>query len=137
MGAISPERWHRWQLFCKIGRTSLLNVTVELDAATAVIPITEKASETRSMFILQSSLAREFPRNDMRGASGNANGSALVDGPKPSRHCTSELTPTDSCSPLQNHVRHAQFRGVRDGERGFQRVTMVCFAACGGAKCPA
>ena len=27
MGATSPGRWQLWQFFCRIGRTSLLNVT--------------------------------------------------------------------------------------------------------------
>jgi hypothetical protein len=47
MGAIWPGRWQVWQFLCKIGRTSLLNVTVGEDvvvsAAMAAIPIRTSA----------------------------------------------------------------------------------------------
>src|SRR5688500_11984071 len=35
MGATSPGRWHVWQFFCRIGRTSLLNVGAEVDCCVA------------------------------------------------------------------------------------------------------
>ena len=39
MGADVPGRWHDWQLFCKIGATSLLKVTgLSSAAAYAVSP---------------------------------------------------------------------------------------------------
>jgi hypothetical protein len=38
MGAEVPGRWHDWQLFCKMGATSLLKVTgLSSAAADAVI----------------------------------------------------------------------------------------------------
>src|SRR4030095_1098023 len=55
IGAISPGRWQVWQFFCRIGRTSLLNVTcvtfalfcavIRIDAVTDAIVI-DKATST-------------------------------------------------------------------------------------------
>src|SRR5579871_2672992 len=52
MGATSPGRWHSWQFFCRIGRTSLLKVgepeEMLLGAAEAAIAM-RPASESRNV----------------------------------------------------------------------------------------
>src|SRR5580658_930224 len=47
IGATSPGRWQPWQFFCRMGRTSLLNVG-EL-AAMAATPIARPTTEMRSI----------------------------------------------------------------------------------------
>src|SRR5262249_28318041 len=50
MGAGSPGRWHDWQFFCRIGATSLLNVTPEAPLVAAAAKLaegTERAARPR------------------------------------------------------------------------------------------
>nr|ASY01928.1 hypothetical protein [uncultured bacterium] len=56
IGAISPGRWHSWQFFCKTGRTSLLNVTGEFEAARAAAPIRQPNIETWIILTTRASL---------------------------------------------------------------------------------
>src|SRR5882762_7362244 len=46
MGAASPGRWHAWQCFCRIGRTSPLKVT-EAACAAGSHPKTTHAASNR------------------------------------------------------------------------------------------
>jgi hypothetical protein len=50
IGATSPGRWQPWQFFCKMGRTSLLNVGALVPVpAMADIPIAKPITENRNM----------------------------------------------------------------------------------------
>src|SRR5690242_4408827 len=66
MGATSPGRWQAWQFLCRMGRTSLLNVTVVFGAAWAAIPIRllirQAARDTRSDFTRNYLQRQAYPR---------------------------------------------------------------------------
>src|SRR5579864_3652683 len=76
MGATSPGRWQPWQFFCKIGRTSLLNVTV-LEAAPATIPIRQPTKVMCSGLIIRCLLGERSLGRYHTGPPGGAQGSMV------------------------------------------------------------
>src|ERR1700726_53877 len=82
MGATSPGRWQPWQFFCKIGRTSLLNVTAP-EAAIAAIPIRHPTKVMRNVFIIPCPRSddmipgRPAKRKGRHSDSGNRRGNRL------------------------------------------------------------